>query len=57
MKMSFKTINNGMINKLMETNQATKSYIYNYSQHRDSQIYTAKSITKHLKKILRTVIL
>lgn len=57
MKMSFKTVNNGMINKLMETNQATKSYIYNYSQHRDSQIYTAKSITEHLKKILRTVIL
>lgn len=51
MKMSGKTANNGMINKLMEINQATESYIYNYSQHRDSQIYTAKSITKHFLNI------
>lgn len=51
MKVSFKTANNGMINKLMEINQATESYIYNYSQHRDSQIYTAKSITKHFVNI------
>lgn len=51
MKVPFKTVNNGMINKLMEINQATESYIYNYSQHEDSQIYTAKSITKHFINI------
>lgn len=50
-KVSYKTTNNGMINKLMETNQTTESYIYNYSKHRDSQIYTAKNITKYFVNI------
>lgn len=33
-------VNNGMINKLMEINQATQSCIYTYLQHRFTNIYS-----------------